>query len=353
MYELPELYPNTSHTYYIVSVDSHDNQSEPASITVQACISIFPPSSVSSSCSIYNENTITWEPPLYGLTPASYAIYSDAYLTDLVATVPGYGPGPFMYELPELYPNTSHTYYIVSVDSHDNQSEPASITVQACISIFPPSSVSSSCPLLNNTIMFESTIMEQPLYDTMSPTSYAIITWDAPLYGTTPTEYAIYSDPYLTYLVATIPGYGPGPFTYELTGLEPNTSYTYYLVSIDSRGDQSEPVSITVEGCAPPSPTTPLSPTNLTGTRTRNTFFLQTDLINTITWSAPSSGPTPVSYNIYRDPALTKLIGTVPATGPLQFNAHNRQPNVTYTYYITAVDAAGNQSSASSVSMLG
>jgi 6-phosphogluconolactonase (cycloisomerase 2 family) len=96
----------------------------------------------------------------------------------------------------------------------------------------------------------------------------------------------------------------------------------------------------------------PSSPQNLAASRTSNVFLLQTDLINLITWSAPTSG-TPVAYNIYRDATLIDLIAIVPATSPLQFYDHNRQPNVTYTYYITAVDSNGNQSPASSVSIVG
>jgi WD40 repeat protein len=96
----------------------------------------------------------------------------------------------------------------------------------------------------------------------------------------------------------------------------------------------------------------PPSPQNLAASRTSNVFLLQTDLINLITWSAPTSG-TPVAYNIYRDATLIDLIAIVPATSPLQFYDHNRQPNVSYTYYITAVDSNGNQSLASSVSIVG
>ncbi len=102
----------------------------------------------------------------------------------------------------------------------------------------------------------------------------------------------------------------------------------------------------------PVASSSPSSPTNVTATRTRNIFLLQTDLINLITWGAPTSG-SPVTYNIYRDPALTQLIGIVPATSPLQFYDHDRQPNVTYTYYITAVDGSGNNSLPSIVSIVG
>ncbi len=101
----------------------------------------------------------------------------------------------------------------------------------------------------------------------------------------------------------------------------------------------------------PPTPINP--PTNVTASRVRNTFLLQTDLINHITWDVPSSGPTPVAYKIYRDAALTELITKIPASGPLQFYDHNRQPMITYNYYIVAIDSDGNRSAASSVSIVG
>ena len=44
-----------------------------------------------------------------------------------------------------------------------------------------------------------------------------------------------------------------------------------------------------------------LPPTDLTGCKTKNIFLTQIDLINIITWSAPATGNTPVSYIIYRD----------------------------------------------------
>jgi fibronectin type 3 domain-containing protein len=78
---------------------------------------------------------------------------------------------------------------------------------------------------------------------------------------------------------------------------------------------------------------------------------LQTDYINKITWTAPEYGEAPVSYNIYRDPALTELVATIPASGTLQYYDHNRQPNVVYSYYITSVDSSGNQSTAASATV--
>jgi hypothetical protein len=99
----------------------------------------------------------------------------------------------------------------------------------------------------------------------------------------------------------------------------------------------------------------PSPPANLRGRQVRNRFATQTDLVNIITWRAPSSGETPVAYKIYRDATLTELIKTVRADGrhKFKFKDHNRRKHKSYTYFIVSVDAAGNQSVAASVTVEG
>jgi 6-phosphogluconolactonase (cycloisomerase 2 family) len=174
-----------------------------------------------------------------------------------------------------------------------------------------------------------------------------LITWSAPASGS-PAAYNIYRDPALTQLIAIVPATSPLQF-YD-HDRQPNVTYTYYITAVDSSGNSSLASSVSIVASYTLGGSS--SPTNLTASRTRNRFLLQADLINLITWSAPASG-SPAAYNIYRDPALTQLIAIVPATSPLQFYDHDRQPNVTYTYYITAVDSSGNSSLASSVSIVG
>jgi YVTN family beta-propeller protein len=99
------------------------------------------------------------------------------------------------------------------------------------------------------------------------------------------------------------------------------------------------------------SPLSLLPPSSVSGCKTKNVFLLQTDYINNITWTAPATGTTPAAYAIYRNSALTQLAGIVPATGPLQYYDHDRNPNVTYTYYIVSVDASGNQSAPATVTV--
>ncbi len=267
-------------------------------------------------------NTLVWDAPTSGFLPTSYQVYRGA---TLIATVPGYGYGPFEYEDARLNPNMTYTYNIYSV--YDGiTSDPATITLSVfCYpELFPPSGLSSSCSLDKN----------------------YTITWEVPTSGATPVEYEIYSDASLTHLVATVLAYGYDSFMYELTGLDPNMSYIYYIVSVDGYGDKSQPASVTVGPCI-----SILPPASINGCKMQNRFLLQTDYINNITWTAPASGSSPVAYKIYRNAGLTQLVATVSASGSLQYYDHNRNPNDVYNYYIVSVDVNGNVSTANSVTV--
>lgn len=87
-------------------------------------------------------------------------------------------------------------------------------------------------------------------------------------------------------------------------------------------------------------------PSSFQGCSTSDTFLLQSDLINKLSWTAPTSGTTPTSYSIYYDSELTDLVATIPASAPLLYLDHNRTANILYTYYIVSNDADDNSSSA-------
>jgi YVTN family beta-propeller protein len=330
VYEDVGLDPSMTYTYNITSVYNFF-ESYPASITVtQDCI--LPPANL-TGCILQEGYTITnnlsWDAPTSGFLPTSYNIYRNSVL---IATVPGSGYGPFAYQDAGLDPSMIYTYNITSVYNFF-ESYPASITVTSfCYpELFPPTSL-SGC-----TIQHGYTVINT-------------ITWQPPTSGAAPIAYQIYRDAYLYDLIATVSA--AGPLSYQDTETLPNVSYTYYIVSVDSHGDRSEPASITVtQEC--PTPPTPsiLPPASVSGCKTRNRFLLQTDFINNITWTAPASGTAPVAYKIYRDAYLTDLVATVSASGALQYYDHDRNPGIVYSYYIVSVDGNGNQSTANSVTV--
>jgi DNA-binding beta-propeller fold protein YncE len=138
---------------------------------------------------------------------------------------------------------------------------------------------------------------------------------------------------------------------YVASATSPNRTVSSYLVpagtpaaSITFVGVNFNQFGITIPALSL------LPPSSVSGCKTKNVFFLQTDYINNITWTAPTSG-SPAAYAIYRDATLTQLVAIVPASQPLQYYDHDRNPSVTYSYYIVSVDANGNQSTANSVTV--
>lgn len=102
----------------------------------------------------------------------------------------------------------------------------------------------------------------------------------------------------------------------------------------------------------PPPPPTPVPPpTNVQGFKQKVEFAMQTDLVNIITWEPPLGGNLFVAYKIYKDAALTKLLGTVSVCGPLRFEHHNRRKGHTNNYFIVAVYADGSISGPVSISL--
>lgn len=76
------------------------------------------------------------------------------------------------------------------------------------------------------------------------------------------------------------------------------------------------------------------------GAQIKNKFITQTNLINILSWTAPSS-PLIANFYLFRDGIK---IATIPATGPFTYEDRNRRPNVIYTYELTTVSEEGMQS---------
>jgi len=142
-----------------------------------------------------------------------------------------------------------------------------------------------------------------------------------------------------TQITVTSPSGNPGT-TVDVTVTTPNGT------SLTSPADQFTYLN--------PAPINPFSPTNLKGHQVKNRFATQTDYVNILQWSAPAGGTVPlVSYRIYRNAQLTQLIATIPSSGPLQYEDHNRVPGKTYRYFVVSVDALGDLSAFATVKVPG
>lgn len=128
------------------------------------------------------------------------------------------------------------------------------------------------------------------------------------------------------------------PFATELSPIgfafSPIVSNNLFAAAANSNSDNVSVYSV----CLPiPTPSSPIQPpSSIQAIAACDIFLTQVDLINIIRWQAPTSGPAPTRYLIFRNATLTDFVATVLASQQLQFVDHNIQPNISYTYYIVA-----------------
>ena len=119
-------------------------------------------------------------------------------------------------------------------------------------------------------------------------------------------------------------------------GLSPSTTYSFYVTAIDAAANESlasNSVSVTTQTPAGDTEA-PTAPTTLTAS---NTTEISTDL----NWNASNDNVGVVGYNIYQD-------GIFASTTTTTFTTINGLTAATnYVFYVTALDAAGNESAAS------
>jgi PQQ-dependent dehydrogenase (s-GDH family) len=117
--------------------------------------------------------------------------------------------------------------------------------------------------------------------------------------------------------------------TYNVTGLSAETSYSFYVVARDAAGNtsaQSNTVDITIPDTTPPSVPGSLTALNVA----------QTSL--NLDWNASTDNVGVTGYDVYQDGVK---INTSPVTSS-NYSVSGLTASTTYTFYVTASDAAGN-----------
>lgn len=127
--------------------------------------------------------------------------------------------------------------------------------------------------------------------------------------------------------------------TYTDSGRIPQSSYSYRVRAVDATGNQSSySNTLNVTTPARPDTTPPSAPDKVTATA------VSAAQIN-ITWTASKDDVGVSKYRIYRKGgALVAEVGG----GVTSYGHYRLTPGATYTYYVVAVDAAGNVSGNSS-----
>jgi chitodextrinase len=121
----------------------------------------------------------------------------------------------------------------------------------------------------------------------------------------------------------------PTGTSYTDTGRAPSTLYSYSLVAVDAAGNKSTAATLnatTAPDTNAPTPPSSLSATSVTASQVQ------------LSWSGASDDVAVTGYRIYRN-------GTqIGSSTTMSFTDTTVAPSTSYSYTVTALDAAGNES---------
>jgi fibronectin type 3 domain-containing protein len=163
------------------------------------------------------------------------------------------------------------------------------------------------------------------LHTTQVTGTEADLAWDASSSNVAITGYRVYRDG------ALIAALGPSALTYADTSVSDASQYTYGVTAVDSTGAESGPSSVQV---TTPDATPPAKPIGLTAAAAQGKNEVD------LSWNATTDNVGVTGYSIYRNG--TKIDSVDGST--LTYADTSVHDVTVYSYAVTAVDAAANES---------
>ena len=300
------LTSSTSYSYKVSAVDAAGNestQSATASATTKAAPDTTAPSipaGLSASATSATQINLAWAAATDNVGVTGYKIYrGGTYLTTVTGTT---------YTNTGLTASTAYTYKVSAIDAAGNesgQSVAATATTKA-----PADTTAPSVPA--------------GLSASATSATQINLVWTAATDNVGVTGYKIYRNgTYLATSTAT---------SYTNTGLTASTSYSYKVSAIDAAGNESgQSVAATATTQALPDTTAPSVPAGLSASATSSTQI-------NLAWTASTDNVGVAAYKIYRGGTN---IGTSRTTS---YADSGLTASTAYSYKVSAVDAAGNES---------
>jgi chitodextrinase len=284
-YNVTGLLEYTSYTFKVVAVDNQDNESGFATLTTKTKDVTAPtkPDGLFASENTETKFKLTWNSSTdVGSGVKEYKVYlkkqSDSIYTfnQTIIAITGVNQNTVINGLTQ---GTAYLVYVVAVDSEENNSfNSDSVTVNTLVS--PDTEV----PSVPNDLTSSS----------VTPTSISI-NWAASTDNVGVTAYEVYDG---SNLVGTVTGSGPNApvTTFNVTGLNANTTYSFTVKAKDAAGNKSAAsaaLSVKTAVAPPPTDTTPpTAPSNLVvSSLTGNSF--------TLSWSASTDNIGVTGYEVY------------------------------------------------------
>jgi chitodextrinase len=296
----PNVTPTTTYAYTVDANDTVGNVSPPsgvASATTGGALPPLPPTGLSAAYGSM-QIRLSWATATdpYG-TVAGYDVYRGGVL---VATTTSTS-----FTDSSIAETTPYTYSVDAVDTAGDVSTLSAPLVATAPDDRPPSVPGGLKASLSTKAL---TLTWAPATDNVAVTGYRIYRNGAPV-GTTPTR------------------------SYADSAVSQGNAYQYQVVAFDAAGNTSLPSAALP--VVDPDTTKPSAPTKLTLTPAKASIALK--------WAAATDNVAVTGYRIYRG---TTLITTV-VSPTLGYTNTGLKTGTSYSYHLTAIDAAGNASASS------
>jgi chitodextrinase len=263
------------------------------------------PAGLTVSAASSSQINLSWGASTDNVGVTGYRVYRGGALLATVGTVTSY-------QDTGLNPSTTYSYTAQAFDAAGNasaQSAAASATTAAA-----PDTVAPSTPAGLTASAVSSTQIN--------------LSWTASTDNVGVTGYRVYRGGTLLVTLGAVT-------TLQNTGLSPSTAYSYTVQAIDAAGNASgqSTAASAITLAAAADTTAPSAPTGLKGT------VVSSSQIN-LTWKPSTDNVGVAGYTVYLNGvALATTTGT-------SFQHTGLAPSTTYSYSVSAFDAAGNRSAA-------
>jgi chitodextrinase/uncharacterized Ntn-hydrolase superfamily protein len=301
------LSPSTNYSFTVVAKDAAGNESPPSNamaVTTDAPPDTEAPSvpmNLTASNTTTTSTDLSWTASTDNVGVTGYDVYEGVVVIGSTATN--------SFNVTGLTPSTNYSFTVVAKDAAGNESAASAPLGVTTLDDTSPPTAPTNLTASNTT------------------TTTTDLSWTASTDDIGVTEYDIYEG-------AAVIGSSPTT-SFNVTGLSPETNYSFTVVAKDAAGNESPPsnaVAITTD--TPPDTEPPTAPTGLSAS---NTTMTSTDL----SWTASTDNVGVTGYDVYEGVAV---IGSSATTS---FNVTGLAPATNYSFTVVAKDAAGNESAAS------
>jgi chitodextrinase len=312
-YTIQNLDDNKTYYFAVSAYDKNGNEGNPSTeVMLLAVDDTTPPTTpgdLNASVLSSTQIKLTWNPATDNVGVTNYKIYRNGNLIKTKSSTLAQ-----QYTNSNLTPDTLYTYMVTAVDAAGNESNPAqtSATTVAAGDTTPPSTPGN----LSAT--------------SVSPTQINL-NWNASSDDVGVAEYQVRRN---GDLLATT-----NNTSFSNTNLTPDTLYSYAVIALDEAGNESNPAAASAITPSAPDTTPPSVPGNF------DASAISPSEIN-LTWTAATDDSGVTGYNVSRN---NVLIATTAAT---TYADASLTPDTLYTYSVTALDEAGNESNPAAASAI-